>query len=150
MILSEIKEAQKSMIYGRRHVSELVKKYDAEWIEWRKGLPEEVPAFISVTCPTCHHQHSEFNPAAEANRKARQEHYKKMPRSPMNNEFSKESARHLNIFYGIVKGRYYTQIEKKADTPYRPSLLKKLCEKYGVDWAAFEVRLNEHAPDTNS
>lgn len=45
-------------------------------------------------------------------------------------------ARNINVFYGILKGKKYSEIENKTreDRVFNPYRLEKYCKKYGISY----------------
>ncbi len=135
------REAQIEMMNERRSGS-AEKAYEKAHNEWILSRPKEEPGHLATICKECGARHYTPNPAYSEYMQKYNAWRAACPPNP-GYKFSAHAARHLNIFYAILKGRSYSQIEPKVrrDNEFSIFNLRDLCKEYGVDFEAFKARL---------
>ncbi len=137
----KVRQAQKDMFEELRSGSKTKAYIEARKLWLQKG-PKEEKRYLEVACKECGHHSLKNNPQYPAYEEAFKAWRKEAPLNP-ELLYNSVEARYLNVFYGILKGRTYTQIEQKVakDNEINKRFLQELCNRHGVDWNLFEKRM---------
>lgn len=144
-VFLQVRQEQKNMV-SERQKKIMQKAYEASYAIWLQKAPKEEKPFLSVTCKECGHTSSKVNPKYSDYQKERSQWMTSRPSNPKY-KYSAEAARHLNIFYAIIKGKTYEQVEPKVrqGNGFNVYCLKELCITHKVDFNAFSERMISHA-----
>ena len=137
----KVREAQIEMMNERRSGDALL-AYNRAYDMWRSMRPKEEPERLAVTRKAFGARHYETNPKYAEYKVLYDNWRKECPPNP-ENKFTAYAARHLNIFYAILKGKTYSQVESKVreGNEFNIYNLEDLCKTYNVDFKAFRARL---------
>lgn len=137
-----VREAQKNMMNERQH-NTIAEAYEAAYSKWQLARPAEVKESIQTTCKECGHTYFERNPKYAVYKQLYDAWRTQCPPNPIY-EFTAYAARHLNIFYAILKGKKYFQVEQKTreGNGFDVDALVKLCKTYNVDFQKFCLKMN--------